>query len=198
MSTLYSDTDKIIAIRKFIHARSNKNAIIADYSPIREYIATGRITLLCKLAKSGSYTQSSYPYEKVYYYSDADAKTYVEWLISALNDTLDTPVTEEIFKKAVNQLHMFVFSLSGTLKSNVDLLQPYSLDEHLKELKEKILSVDAKVERMNDKIITALERTQRWQKMYEPYLDELKKEHDERNTIEKSLKGTENGKKKDT
>jgi hypothetical protein len=193
--TLYSDKEKEIAIRKFIYAQSNKQAGIADFSPITDCIANKRVTLLYNLPKTDSITGSHYPYTKTYYYGDYDAQTYFGWLLSAVSGTGDNPVTEEVFKKAINQLFMFIFGLPGTLVSKVDLLEPYSIDKELIEFRQTIGLLDNKVDRMNDKIVKALERIQQWQKMYQSHLDELKQEHEERDKL--SSKGAdENGQKR--
>jgi hypothetical protein len=153
MNPLYSDKDRETAIRKFVYVRSIKQAGIADYSPITSCIANERIKLLCEVAKTGYYKKTMYPYETVYYYSDKDALTYFEWLISVVSGTQEGVVSQETFTKAVNQLFLFIFGLTGTLTSKVDLLEPYSLDEHLTELKERIFRVDTKVDHMNEKMV---------------------------------------------
>ena len=178
MTSLYSDKDKTTAIRKFIFARSKNFARIDSFTGIKECIAEGRIKLLQPLKMSGSYSESSYPYKTVYYYTEGDAQTYFEWLISVVAGTEDVSVPEEVFKKALNQLFMFIFGISGTLHSQVELLTPYSLDEHLADFKEKISLVEKKVDRINEQIVNTLEKIIDWQQKYQPYLNKLVKDQD--------------------
>jgi len=190
MSPLYSDKDKAEAIEKFIYARSKKLATINNYTPITNCIAEGRIKLLLSLEKSGSSLAGRYPYEKmIFHYTDSDARIYVEQLISIVSGTEEDAVSEEIFKKAVNQLFMFIFGLTGTLQSSVELLAPYSLDKRLVIFQEQISVVEKRVDHMDEQIMDTLEKILKWQKEYQPDLDDMKKERKERDDIAKSLKG---------
>lgn len=210
MSPLYTDDQKKAVVARFIYERGNKKADIVDYAPIKDCITEKRITLLYALAKSGSQFDSLH--NIIRFYTNGDAQTYVEWLISAISGTLEEPVTEDVFKKAVNQLFMFLFNLSGTLQSNVDLFVPCrvndeleeklkgydkslsSLDLHMNIARERIKQTEARVDRMNEQIIDALEKIGKWQKEYQPYLDDLKTEQEK---IGKAFKGNINAKKRD-
>jgi len=182
MTRLYSDKDKATAVRNFIYARSNGQAEISDFSEIADYMEKGWVTLLHPISKSGKYETYT---TTEWYYNQKDAETYFEWLISVVAGTEDKTVSEEVFKKAVNQLFMFLFGISGTLASKVELLTPYSLDEQLIEF-------DKKVDRMNEQIVEALERIMAWQQKYQPYLDRLAKEQESiENALDRKAKDKE-------
>ncbi len=198
MTPLYSDTDKAVAIRKFMYARSMGQSGINSYEGIQQSIAAERIELLHAVPKSGSY-QANYSSKTTYYYTEGDAQVYFEWLMSAVAGTEE--VSEEVSKKAINQIFKFLFTVAGTLsnRAQTELLTPYSLDEEIKEVTQKISEVEKKVDYMNGKILDALERIGNWQKTYQSCLDELKREHQERKKIAKSLEtGKNDGKKRDS
>jgi hypothetical protein len=212
MNALYTDEQKKAVIARFIYERGNENATIYNYSPITECMNKKRIALLCALNKSGSKYDSFH--NVILFYTDDDAQTYVEWLISAVSGTIEESITENMFKRAVNQLFMFLFNLSGTLHSEVDLLTPCqvndelearlkgydtqlaSLELHMNVAREKIKQDETRVDHMNDKIITALDTIQKWQQVYQPYLDDLKNEREAASNLEKSLKGRGKDEKK--
>jgi hypothetical protein len=193
--TITTFRDKEIVMRKFLHARSLKGANIVDYAPITDYMKSTAATLLYDIPKTGHYDSPHYPYNRTYYYCDADAKTYVEWLISVISDTEDTPISTELYEKAINQLYKFLFVFSGTMTSKVSLLEPYSIDEYLGEFKQSVEVLDKKVDCMNNKIMDALEKILNWKNTYDPYLIELKAERNAASRLEKSLKGGQDGKK---
>jgi hypothetical protein len=190
MNPFYSDSDKVKAVEKFIYARSIRKAFISTYKPIKECLVDGRIKTLTATTKSGQHTESTYPYKKSFYYTDGDAQSYFERLVAIVSGTEEEAVSEELFKKAVNQLFMFIFGLSGTLQSTVDLLESLSLDEKTK-LENQIVLVDKKVDHIDEQIVTALETIIRWQQKYQPYLNKLAK--DQQN-LEKALRGKGRGK----
>jgi len=185
MTPLYSDADRARAIRKFIFARSKASVQVNSYEGIKDYLEEQRVEILCKLKKSGRYTKNSWS-PPTHYYTEQDAKTYFEWLISVVTGTIDS--SSDVYKKAINQLFMFIFNIDDTVDADeqVSLLTPYSLDEEIGNLDEKISQIRKKVEHMNEQIVNALEKILNWQQKYQPYLDRMVKDQD---SAEKVLKG---------
>jgi len=191
MTALYSDDDRKRAISNFMFARSKKLAQIKSYNIIREYIEGQRVEMLCELEKSEKRTRRTYPYDVIsVHYTVDDAQVYFEWLISVANGT--RKVSDETFKKVINQLFMFIFGLDNlNAQPKVTLLKPYSLDEELAKFDAKISGVQKKVNRMNEQILDALKKIMDWKQKYQPYLDRMIKDQD---SVEKALKRNDNNK----
>ena len=89
MKPLFSEEEKIQAVRTFLIALQHKKARITSYLAIRNRINSGQVVVLCKLNKSEKTNEFDYQASKyIYCYSDADAKVYFEWLVSAVSGTL--------------------------------------------------------------------------------------------------------------
>lgn len=178
MTGLYSLEDKKRAIRKFIFAKSKKLAKIINYNPIRECLEEERINPLFNIKKSGKKYASSWDTNPSLYYTVDDAQTYFQWLISVVTESVE--VSEGTIKKAINQLFIFLFILDGTLDvhQQTALLTPYSLDEELEKLCNRISNFENKLKRMDVEIIDVLNKIMKWQQKYQSYLDRMKREQD--------------------
>lgn len=175
---LYSDNDRKTAIRNFIFARSKKLAKIQSYYVIKDCLNDDKVEILCKLNKSGVNRSQYYPYKVIsQYYTDKDARSYFDWLISVADGTRIK--SKEVFKKAINQLYMFIFGLDNfEASSTITLLKPFSIDETLVDFENKLSNFDKKINRMNNQILDALQKIIDWQQKYQPYLDRTKKDQD--------------------
>lgn len=211
MSSLYSDEDKERVVKNFLYARSIKKAWIEDFKPIMDYMEN-KMTLLVKIEKTGI---NVIDYTRVKAYSEYDANLYFEWLISAVSGTLPIPVDEECYKRAINHIFFFIFTLDGVLHSDVDLFEPCKIDDilevRLRKQDERLSSLEInmniakeiikrsnrEIDRVNEKIVKTLERILDWEQFYKPYLDQLVEQNKEANNIEKSLSGgNKDGEKK--
>ena len=148
MKPLFSDEQRIQAVRNFLVACQQKKARIINYGDIRSDLNSERVEILRKLAKSGKdeilvsglYHTGQYNT----FYTTGDAQVYYEWLISVVSGTRQG-IADEVIKKAIDQLFHFIQIMQNSntieIEKNVQLIAPYdwqklftSFDERLTDM----------------------------------------------------------------
>ena len=146
MKPLFSEEEKNQAVRIFLIALQHKKARITSYDDIRIHLNSERVNILCKLNKS--YKTDTYDFQTskyVYIYDNTDAKTYFEWLISAVSETLPDVIGDDVRKYANDQLFRFIQIMQQSANVEIDpkiqMIEPYdwqnlfsSFDERLTDM----------------------------------------------------------------
>ncbi len=208
MKPIFSEEDRKKIVDHFILLRGKGNAPILDFKPLIRYLSDDKIKLLHMIAPSGkqvdprqisNYMTADRTQLKFYsYYIEDDAKEYFNWLIQIITGGIDA--TDEDRKEAYSQMFMFIFALRDTSQFNLDVFLKVSFewedrintfDQDLVDSKnaltERVTFLERTYDRKNDEIIDALEKIRSWEKVYQPYLDDLKQEKEEQKKLNKAL-----------
>ena len=184
---IFSYEDRLEIVTTFYHAYLQGKARINSWDAVKSYINANRVKLLLKMS----------PNEAVGLYKDWDiyggwvtkptslqysanqAKRYFLYLIDVISGAEKT--SEDTIKEAVDQLFKFINASRDSIVMQVELMTPHNWEDKLADLQETM-------DKRNEKIMDVLEKIGNWQKKYQPYLDEVRREKKEQKKLSQALK----------
>jgi hypothetical protein len=178
---IFSNEERIQAVKNFVVARYNHQAKISSFERIAPYLNEGRIELLCELKWSG-YGESIYDasgnfrgHKRIF--DKDDAKTYFEWLIAVVTGAEN--VTENTVKHANDQLFQFIHVLGDSvyMEKNVQLVSPYDWQELFSSFDKRLAEMENTIDKADKDIVATLKLILEWMRKYDPLLSTLDKEN---------------------
>jgi hypothetical protein len=143
--------------------------------------------MLCKLAPSGrdsildSMSFKTGRYE--IYYTDGDAQTYWEWLVSVVNGTMHEDLTGDIIKQANDQLFHFIHIMQNSdaikIDQNVQMIAPYDWQNLFLSFDKELVEIRNTVDRHDKEIVNILKSVLESLKKNKELLQTLQKEYEE-------------------
>lgn len=159
MKPFFSDEERAKTVKNYLIACSNKRAKIINYKDITFCLNTKRVKTLCKLTPSG---QDYDNFGKVgnAYYINEDAKEYYEWLVAVVSGTEREGITEDIIKKANDQLFHFIQIMqnSGTVEidKNIQVVEPYDWQKLFLSFDKRLTDMQKAIDKGDKDIIEVL------------------------------------------
>lgn len=186
MKPIFSDEERVQAVRNYLVACHRKKARIVSYNVIKDYLTSSRVKILSKLIPSGrNEIADRYGYGTGQYkifYTDKDAQVYYEWLISVVNGTMQEGITEDIIKQANNQLFHFIHIMqnSGSIQvdQNVEMIAPYDWQNLFTSFDERLTDMQRIIDRGDKSIIEVLKPLLELMKKNTKLLDTLRRENE--------------------
>jgi len=167
---LFSDDERIRAVKNFIVARYQGLADINSFNAIVPYLREHRIKILHpsiakKYALSGAFSPIS------------DAEEYFEWLVAVVTGA--ESVSEDIVKQANDQLFQFIHVMRDSIRMDrkVQLVAPYDWQALFTSFDERLTDMQRIIDRGDKDIAETLSKILQWMKKYNPLLDTLDKEN---------------------
>ena len=189
MKPIFSEEEKIQAVRTFLIALQHNKVKINSYRDVTYRLNSGEIRILTEISKSGL-ESIRVPYrgvESVSCYSDADARLYFEWLVSAVSGTLPISIIDALIKSANDQLFRLIQvmqqSNSVLVDSKIQMIEPYdwqvlftSFDERLMEMQRIIDKRDKDIMEFLQTMLPLVKENTKLLKILEEEYNELYKE----------------------
>lgn len=185
MKPVFSEEEKIQAVRIFLIALRHKKAKITNYWDIAFRLNSGRVKPLCELKKSGQETRYNRIYEKMENvgdpsYTSDDGHIYFEWLVSVVSGTLPDVIDDALVKRANDQLFDFiqVFQQSGNIEmdSSVQMIEPYDWQKLFSSFDERLTNMQKIIDKGDKDIIEVLKPLLQLMKENKTLLKKLSKD----------------------
>jgi hypothetical protein len=166
MKPLFSDDERIKAVKNFVVARYQGLAKIISFMTIVPYLNENRIEMLKPLRKSGLGAME---------YASADAQEYFEWLVAVVTGAEDA--SQDIVKQANDQLFQFIYVMRDSIQMdrNVQLLTPYNWQALFTSFDERLTDMQRIIDRGDKDIVEVLKPILEMMKRNTKLLDALQK-----------------------
>lgn len=181
MKPIFSDEERVQAVRNLVVARYHKQAKINSYERLVHYLNESRITILYDLKKSGGYPiRGSYGLtgEYKHLFDERDAKTYFEWLVATVTGSkVNLP---EIVQEANNQLFQFIDILGDDIymEKIVRLVTPYDWQALFTSFDKRLADMQNIIDKGDKDIVEVLKPILELMKKNTKLLDALQKENE--------------------
>lgn len=162
MKPLFSEEEKIQAVRTFLIALQQKRAKITSYEDIANRLNAGRLNILCELDKRGL-KEIHLPYSTSKYvpcYRYDDAQVYFEWLAQVVSGTSPDVIGDDLIKRANDQLFNFIriMQQSGNVEidSKIQMIEPYDWQNLFSSFNERLTDMQRIIDKGDKDIIEVL------------------------------------------
>jgi hypothetical protein len=180
---LFSDEEKAQAVRTFLVACHNKKARITNYIEIAKYLNGDRVAMLYPVEKSGSSTYDDYGNYVGSHatYTVQDAQEYYEALVSIVSDTSFLNVTDDMVKKANNQIFHFIHVMQTaghiSMDDKIQMIEPYDWQKLFLSFDKDLVDIRNIVDRHDNEIAKILKSVLDYLKQNKKLLDALQEDY---------------------